>query len=104
MDPITQGTFGGVFAQLLSSKKKIFSATVIGFLAGLAPDLDFLIRSSTDPLLHLEYHRQFTHSLIFVPIGALIVSLISKLIFIKFLSFKEILARILIFPPLSPSL
>jgi inner membrane protein len=38
----------------------------------MAPDLDVLIRSSTDPLLFLEYHRQFTHSLIFIPFGALL--------------------------------
>jgi inner membrane protein len=41
----------------------------------MAPDLDSLIRSSTDPLLSLEYHRQFTHSLIFIPIGSLICAL-----------------------------
>jgi len=36
---------------------------MLGFLSGMAPDLDILIRSSTDPLLSLEYHRQFTHFL-----------------------------------------
>jgi inner membrane protein len=41
----------------------------------MAPDLDVLIRSSTDPLLFLEYHRQFTHALAFIPLGALLVSL-----------------------------
>ena len=45
---------------------------VIGALAGMAPDLDVLIQSPTDPLLQLEYHRQFTHSLLFIPIGALV--------------------------------
>jgi len=38
----------------------------------MAPDLDVLIRSGSDPLLFLEYHRQFTHSLIFIPFGGLI--------------------------------
>jgi inner membrane protein len=42
----------------------------------MAPDLDVLIRSDTDPLLFLEYHRQFTHSLIFIPLGALICALL----------------------------
>jgi len=45
-----------------------------GCLAGLAPDLDIFIQSSADPLLFLEFHRQFTHSLVFIPIGALIVA------------------------------
>lgn len=34
----------------------------------MAPDLDVVIRSSTDPLLALEYHRQFTHSLLMIPL------------------------------------
>ena len=47
----------------------------IGFLAGLAPDLDVLIRSEDDPILFLEYHRQFSHSLFFIPIGSFFVAL-----------------------------
>ena len=71
MDPISQGTFGGVFSQFFSSKKKLTVATAIGIISGLAPDLDVFIKSSYDPLLSLEYHRQFTHSLFFIPFGAL---------------------------------
>ena len=46
-------------------KKNIIGISIIGFLAGLAPDLDVLIRSSTDPLRgYSEYHiRQFFSSL-----------------------------------------
>ena len=76
MDPITQGTVGAAFAQSTANKNNILRVGVIGFLAGLAPDLDVLIRSSTDPILFLEYHRQFTHSLFFIPIGSLIVALV----------------------------
>ena len=76
MDPITQGAFGAVFAQLQGRKKDIAKAGVIGALAGMAPDLDILIRSMNDPLLALEYHRHFTHSLLFIPFGGLIVSLV----------------------------
>ncbi|POB14690.1 metal-dependent hydrolase [Halobacteriovorax sp. DA5] len=50
-----------------------------GALAGMAADLDVLIRSSSDPLFHVQFHRHFTHSLFFIPIGALIVSLFLKL-------------------------
>ncbi len=41
----------------------------------MAADLDVLIRSSADPMVALVYHRHFTHSLAFVPIGGLIVAL-----------------------------
>lgn len=54
---------------------------VCGVLAGMAPDLDVLIHSAEDPLLFLEYHRQFTHSLVFVPFGAALVSLALWLVF-----------------------
>ena len=74
MDPISQGTVGAAFAQSTANKNNLLKIAVIGFIAGLAPDLDILIRSSTDPILFLEYHRQFTHSLLFIPLGALIVA------------------------------
>ena len=76
MDPLSQGTVGAALAQSSASQKNIFKISVIGFLAGLAPDLDVLIQSSTDPILSLEYHRQFSHSLFFIPFGALIVALL----------------------------
>jgi inner membrane protein len=88
MDPITQGTVGAVFAQSAANKNNIAKIGVVGFLAGLAPDLDVFIRSSTDPVLFLEYHRQFTHSLFFIPFGALIVSVFLFPLVRKSLSFK----------------
>ena len=89
MDPVTQGAFGAIFAQTISNKKKILVGSIVGCLAGLAPDLDIFIRSASDPLLKLEYHRQFTHSIIFIPIGALIVTLFSRILFRKYLSWVE---------------
>ena len=76
MDPISQGTVGAAFAQSTASKNNIIRIGFIGFLAALAPDLDVLIRSSDDPILFLKYHRQFSHSLFFIPFGSLIVALL----------------------------
>ena len=89
MDPISQGTVGAAFAQSAANKNNITKISIVGFLAGLAPDLDVLIQSSTDPVLFLEYHRQFTHSLIFIPFGALIVSTLIFPLVRKSLSFKK---------------
>ena len=72
MDPLSQGIVGSVASQQKSSKEKILLITIIGFLSGMAPDLDIFIRSSHDPLLAIEFHRQFTHSLVFIPFGGLI--------------------------------
>jgi inner membrane protein len=81
MDPITQGVLGASVPQAITSKKHIVAATVFGAVAGMAPDLDNLIRSGTDPLLRMEYHRQFTHSLVFIPVGALICALLFYFLF-----------------------
>jgi inner membrane protein len=87
MDPLTQGTIGAVLPQALS-KKNLGIVALLGFLSGMAPDLDILIRSSTDPLLSLEYHRQFTHSLIFIPFGGLICALFLFVVFKKISPFN----------------
>ncbi len=77
MDPLTQGVMGAVLPQATAARGRYAgSAGVLGFLAGMAADLDVLIRSSSDPLLFLEYHRQFTHSLIFIPVGGLLCALL----------------------------
>ncbi|ARN75299.1 metal-dependent hydrolase [Oceanicoccus sagamiensis] len=83
MDPLSQGVLGATIPQALSQKKHILAATVFGALSGMAPDLDTLIRSSTDPLMSLEFHRQFTHSLFFIPIGGLICAMVFYVIWAK---------------------
>jgi inner membrane protein len=82
MDPLTQGLIGASLPQALAkNRRSVFWAGCFGFVAGLLPDLDVLIRSSADPLLFLEYHRHFTHSLVFVPVGGLVCAVIFHLLF-----------------------
>ena len=76
MDLLTQGLLGIAMAQAGAKQQEIRIATGIGFLAGIAADVDILIQSENDPLLNIEFHRHFTHSLFFVPLGALIVALL----------------------------
>ena len=90
MDPLSQGTVGAAFAQSVANKNNIFKIGFIGFLAGLIPDLDVLIQSSTDPILSLEYHRQFTHSLFFIPFGSLIFAILIFPLFKSSLSLKTV--------------
>ncbi len=93
MDPITQGALGAVASQNLSKKRFFTIACVLGVLSGMAPDLDVFIRSDTDPLLFLYYHRQFTHALIFIPVGGLLCALVLHFLFAKrwSLRFRETL-------------
>lgn len=92
MDPISQGVVGALWAASLAPKHKLKPTLCAGALAGMAADLDVFISSSTDPLLFLEYHRQFTHSLIFAPVGALIVALFLWPVLQRRLQPKELLA------------
>jgi inner membrane protein len=71
VDPISHGVLGSGWSQAAARRDKRLPAAVLGSLSAIAPDLDILIRSSTDPLLFLEYHRHFTHALAFAPLGAL---------------------------------
>ena len=89
MDPLSQGVLGSSASLSFSKKPHIAIAVFCGFLAGMSPDLDILIRSDTDPLLYLEYHRQFTHSLIFIPVGGLICACVFYLTFARRLGFLQ---------------
>lgn len=91
MDPISQGVLGAVAAQSLAPKSQQKQAALLGALSGMAPDLDVLIRSSQDPLLALEFHRQFTHSLLFIPLGALLCAVVFRFVFRFSLGFQKIL-------------
>jgi len=91
MDPLSQAVLGASASQSFTkNNKQLGVALIIGWLSAMAPDLDIFIYSTDDPLLFLEFHRQFTHSLIFIPIGALFCSAIFYLFFHKKISFKEI--------------
>jgi inner membrane protein len=76
MDTLTHGLLGAAASQAIFGRRLPRAAGLIGLVAGMAPDLDLLLASGVDPVAGILYHRQFTHSLAFIPIGALIVSLL----------------------------
>ena len=91
MDVISQAVLGASLSQSFAKdKSKQLSALLIGALAGMAPDLDVLIYSEDDPLLFLEFHRQFTHSFFFIPFGALLCSLVFYLFIKNKLTFSQV--------------
>ena len=77
MDSITQGVLGAAAAQMLFGGERRLGrrAWLYGCVGGVAPDLDIFIRSAADPLVALEYHRHFTHSLFFIPVGGTLAAL-----------------------------
>ncbi|MBO0719920.1 MAG: metal-dependent hydrolase [Blastocatellia bacterium] len=74
MDTITHGILGAAVSQAIFSRQLPRGAGTIGAVAAMAPDLDIFIRSANDPTVAWLFHRNFTHSLIFIPIGGLIAA------------------------------
>jgi len=91
MDPISQGVLGATAALLVSKNKSLSHALIAGGIGGLVADADIVIKSNQDPLIALEFHRQFTHALLFIPIGGLIVACLLWITFFKKKPFKQTL-------------
>ena len=92
MDIVTQGLAGAVLAQSFSKKHETRLALAIGFVAGLLADIDALFtQSEADPLLQLDFHRHFTHSIFFIPFGGLLAALLMWPVLKKHLPFKRLL-------------
>lgn len=90
MDPLTHGLVGAAATQSIAGRKTYRAAAFTGFVSAMLADLDFFIHNPADPLLNIEIHRQFTHSLIFIPAGALIACGILWWVMRKHLSFREL--------------
>lgn len=89
MDPVTHGVVGAMAAFTVSGADRRGSAVVIGASAAMLADVEAFIHIPSDPLFNLEIHRQFTHSLIFIPVGALFAAAIFWLVFRKRQSFLQ---------------
>ena len=89
MDPVSHALLGAGCAQSRTRAEKLLPAAVVAGLASLAPDLDLLLQSFTDPLRFLELHRQFTHALVFAPFGAALCALAARPAARHRLTFRE---------------
>jgi inner membrane protein len=74
VDPVTHILLGASLGYAAFGRKLGRASALAGGLAAFAPDADIFIRSAADPLLAVEYHRGFTHSVFFAPIGAAVVA------------------------------
>lgn len=89
MDPVTHGFIGATASQSFADKRTFRAAAFTGLVSSMLADLDVFLGSVSDPLLNLELHRQFTHSLVFIPVGALIAALLLWWFVKKYLTAKE---------------
>ena len=90
MDPITHGVTGSMAALIFSDDDDKKRTAFVGFGAAMLADIEAFIQWPGDPLFNLEIHRQFTHSLIFIPFGALIAAGLFWLLFRKHVAFSRL--------------
>jgi inner membrane protein len=80
MDTLTHALSGALLARATWHKDHALSLrqrTQAGFLTAAFPDIDYITRLTTDNfLVYLNYHRGITHSLLLLPLWALLLSLI----------------------------
>jgi inner membrane protein len=81
MDTVSHGIAGSVLARAVSRRPEARAALVFGAVAAMFPDLDFLFFSSR--LQYLRDHRSWSHSFIYLPLFALGLALVARLIFRK---------------------
>jgi len=90
MDPVTHGLIGATASQSFANKRAFRAAAFTGLASAMLADLDVFLYSASDPLLNLELHRQFTHSIVFIPVGALVATILLWWFVKKYLTVKEI--------------
>lgn len=68
MDIVTQAVLGAVVGQAGFSHKLGRRALGWGAIIGILPDLDVIVKLSSNPFAEILYHRGITHSLWFGPV------------------------------------
>jgi len=72
VDPVTHVASGLLLSQLLPAPSRWWAA-LAGVIFSVLPDLDYFLGMS-DRLAYIRYHRAFTHSLLAVPLWALLAA------------------------------
>ena len=65
MDSLTQIVLGAAVGEAALGKKIGNRAMLYGAIAGTIPDLDVISQYFVDTVTALEWHRGFTHSILF---------------------------------------
>jgi inner membrane protein len=76
MDTITHGFAGSVLARSASDRPGARLALLVGAVAAILPDFDFLFFSTR--LDYLKDHRSWTHSFLVLPFLSLAIALVTK--------------------------
>lgn len=90
MDSLTQIVLGAAVGEAVLGKKVGNKAMLYGAIAGTIPDLDVLSRYFVDTVTAIEWHRGFSHSILFSILFAPVLGwLISRIEHKQTLSWRE---------------
>jgi inner membrane protein len=64
LDPLSHALSGAALGMVVAPAGHLRTGAVAGAVVALIPDLDVLIRDADDPLLQVEMHRHFSHTLV----------------------------------------
>ena len=85
MDTLTHALSGALLARATAPQREdektlpLRRRLLVGFLAAAAPDLDFVI-AYLGPIEYLYHHRGITHSLILLPLWAILLAMLCALV------------------------
>lgn len=79
MDTVTHGIAGSVLVRTLARRPDARASLLVGMAAAMWPDLDFIFLA--DRLDYLRNHRGWSHSFVYLPLFALALALVGKLVF-----------------------
>ena len=84
MDTLTHALSGALIARATAPEPRpdtlpVLRRSVVGMMAAAFPDLDF-VAGFVSPVFYLEHHRGVTHSLVMLPLWALLIAWICALI------------------------
>ncbi len=81
MDPVTHGITGALLGKAFFSKREERVAIFAATLGAIFPDIDMAAEFATrDPLSIIKYHRAITHSFVGLPVFAVLLALLTRLL------------------------
>lgn len=81
MDPVTHGITGALLGKAFFSKREERVAIFAATLGAVFPDIDIVAEIVTrDPLSIIKYHRAITHSFVGLPVFAVLLALLTRLL------------------------
>jgi inner membrane protein len=79
MDTVTHGIAGSVLARTLTERSSARAALLLGLIGGMLPDIDMFFLNGR--IAYLRSHRGWTHSFVLLPVFALALALLAKVLY-----------------------